>query len=63
MNGELVIITEVASMTRLSEGTLRYWRSVEAGGPESFTLMSYPKTPQVRILPGARVPPQFRGSF
>lgn len=25
-------------MTRLSVGTLRYWRSVGAGGPESFKL-------------------------
>jgi hypothetical protein len=38
MNGELLTVTEVAAMTRLSEGTLRYWRSVEAGGAESFTL-------------------------
>ncbi|MGB8390722.1 helix-turn-helix domain-containing protein [Mycobacterium sp.] len=37
-HGELLNVAEVAKMTRLSVGTLRYWRSVGAGGPESFKL-------------------------
>jgi len=36
--GELLTVAEVAAMTRLSEGTSRYWRSVGADGPESFKL-------------------------
>ena len=36
--GELLTIAEVAEMTRLSVGTLRYWRAVGEGGPESFKL-------------------------
>jgi predicted DNA-binding transcriptional regulator AlpA len=37
-HGELVTVAEVAEMTRLSVGTLRWWRAVGEGGPESFKL-------------------------
>jgi hypothetical protein len=39
-NGDHDILTlaEVAEMTRTNPVTLRYWRSVGAGGPESFKL-------------------------
>ncbi len=37
-DGELLTVAEVAEMTRLSVGTLRYRRSVGAGGPASFKL-------------------------
>jgi hypothetical protein len=30
---ELLTVAEVAEMARLSVGTLRWWRSVGAGGP------------------------------
>jgi hypothetical protein len=36
--GELLNITDVAAMTRLSVGTLRYWRHTGSGGPPSVTL-------------------------
>jgi excisionase family DNA binding protein len=35
---ELLTVAEVAEMTRLSVGTLRWWRSVGAGGPPSIKL-------------------------
>ncbi len=37
-DGELLTVAEVAAMTRLSVGTLRWWRSAGAGGPASFKL-------------------------
>jgi predicted DNA-binding transcriptional regulator AlpA len=37
-HGELLTVAEVAAMTRLSEGTLRYWRYAGSGGPESIKL-------------------------
>jgi predicted DNA-binding transcriptional regulator AlpA len=37
-HGELLTIAEVAEMTRLSVGTLRYWRHVGTEGPASFKL-------------------------
>lgn len=33
---ELLTVAEVSEMTRLSVGTLRWWRSVGAGGPPSI---------------------------
>lgn len=40
INGDHDILTlaEVAEMTRTNPASLRYWRSVGAGGPESFKL-------------------------
>ncbi len=35
---ELLTVTDVAEITRLSAGTLRYWRALEEGGPPSFRL-------------------------
>lgn len=35
---EFLTVAEVAEMTRLSVGTLRYWRTVGIGGPVSFKL-------------------------
>jgi len=37
-SGELLTVTEVAEMTRLTPSTLRWWRSVGHGGPKSFKL-------------------------
>jgi excisionase family DNA binding protein len=37
-HGELLTVAEVAEMTRLSVGTLRWWRAVGEGGPASFKL-------------------------
>jgi excisionase family DNA binding protein len=37
-HGELLTVAEVAEMTRLSAGTLRYWRALGEGGPASFKL-------------------------
>jgi excisionase family DNA binding protein len=37
-DGELMTVAEVAALTRLSEGTLRYWRSARSGGPPSVKL-------------------------
>jgi excisionase family DNA binding protein len=37
-HGELLTVAEVAEMTRLSVGTLRYWRHAGTGGPASFKL-------------------------
>jgi len=37
-DGELVTVAEVAAMTRLSEGTLWYWRYAGTGGPAPFKL-------------------------
>jgi excisionase family DNA binding protein len=37
-HAELLTVAEVAEMTRLSVGTLRWWRAVGEGGPESFKL-------------------------
>jgi excisionase family DNA binding protein len=36
--GELLTVADVAEMTRLSAGTLRYWRALGEGGPPSFKL-------------------------
>jgi hypothetical protein len=36
-------------MTRLSVGTLRSWRSVGVGGPESFKLESTGDLPPCRV--------------
>lgn len=36
--GELLTIADVAAMTRLSVGTLRYWRHAGTGGPPSVKL-------------------------
>jgi hypothetical protein len=36
--GELLTVADVAEMTRLSAGTLRYWRALGKGGPASFKL-------------------------
>jgi DNA-binding transcriptional MerR regulator len=38
LDGELLTVSEVAAMTRLSEGTLRYWRYAGSCGPESIKL-------------------------
>ncbi|CAM3139439.1 helix-turn-helix transcriptional regulator [Mycobacterium simiae] len=35
---ELLTMAEVAAMTRLSVGTLRYWRHIGSGGPPSVKL-------------------------
>lgn len=35
---EILTLAEVAEMTRINPATLRYWRSVGAGGPKSFKL-------------------------
>lgn len=35
---DLLTVVEVAEMTRLSVGTLRYWRHTGTGGPPSFKL-------------------------
>lgn len=37
-NGELLTVADVAAMTRLSVGTLRYWRHIGSGGPPSVKL-------------------------
>jgi excisionase family DNA binding protein len=37
-HGELLTVAEVAEPTRLSVGTLRYWRHAGTGGPASFKL-------------------------
>jgi DNA-binding transcriptional MerR regulator len=37
-DGEVLTVAEVAAMTRLSQGTLRYWRYTGSGGPQSFKL-------------------------
>lgn len=37
-HGELLTVAEVAEMTRLSVGTLRYWRFAGSGGPQSIKL-------------------------
>ena len=37
-DGEMLTVAEVAAMTRLSVGTLRYWRHVGSGGPPSVKL-------------------------
>lgn len=37
-HSDFLTVAEVAEMTRLSVGTLRWWRSVGAGGPVSFKL-------------------------
>jgi DNA-binding transcriptional MerR regulator len=37
-DGELLTVADVAVMTRLSVGTLRYWRHTGAGGPPSVKL-------------------------
>jgi excisionase family DNA binding protein len=37
-DGELLTVAEVAAMTRLSVGTLRYWRHIGSGGPPSVKL-------------------------
>lgn len=37
-DGELLTVAEVAAMTRLAVGTLRYWRHAGSGGPPSFKL-------------------------
>jgi DNA-binding transcriptional MerR regulator len=36
--GEPLTVADVAEMTRLSAGTLRYWRALGEGGPPSFKL-------------------------
>jgi predicted DNA-binding transcriptional regulator AlpA len=35
---DILTLAEVADMTRMTPATLRYWRSVGAGGPDSFKL-------------------------
>jgi hypothetical protein len=35
---DILTLAEVAEMTRTNPATLRYWRSVGAGGPDSFKL-------------------------
>jgi excisionase family DNA binding protein len=37
-DGELLTVADVAAMTRLSAGTLRYWRHTGSGGPPSVKL-------------------------
>jgi excisionase family DNA binding protein len=37
-DGELLTVADVAALTRLSVGTLRYWRHVGSGGPPSIKL-------------------------
>jgi excisionase family DNA binding protein len=37
-DGELLTVADVAAMTRLSVGTLRYWRHTGLGGPPSVKL-------------------------
>ena len=37
-DGELLTVADVAAMTRLSVGTLRYWRHTGSGGPPSVKL-------------------------
>lgn len=37
-DGELLTVADVAAMTRLSVGTLRYWRDTGSGGPPSVKL-------------------------
>jgi predicted DNA-binding transcriptional regulator AlpA len=37
-DAELLAVADVAAMTRLSVGTLRYWRHVGSGGPRSVKL-------------------------
>jgi predicted DNA-binding transcriptional regulator AlpA len=37
-DSELLTLAEVAAMTRLSVGTLRYWRHAGSGGPQSVKL-------------------------
>jgi predicted DNA-binding transcriptional regulator AlpA len=37
-HGELLTVAEVAEMTRMSVGTLPWWRALGEGGPESFKL-------------------------
>nr|WP_257720753.1 helix-turn-helix domain-containing protein [Mycobacterium sp. JS623] len=34
----MLTVTDVAAMTRLSVGTLRYWRHIGSGGPPSIKL-------------------------
>ena len=35
---DILTLAEVAEMTRTNPATLRYWRSMGAGGPDSFKL-------------------------
>jgi predicted DNA-binding transcriptional regulator AlpA len=37
-DSELLTLAEVAAMTRLAVGTLRYWRHAGSGGPQSVKL-------------------------
>ncbi len=37
-DGELLTVADVAAITRLSAGTLRYWRHTGSGGPPSVKL-------------------------
>jgi predicted DNA-binding transcriptional regulator AlpA len=37
-DADLLTVADVAAMTRLSEGTLRYWRYAGSGGPQSVKL-------------------------
>lgn len=37
-DGEFLTVADVAPMTRLSAGTLRYWRHSGLGGPPSVKL-------------------------
>ncbi|WP_006247205.1 helix-turn-helix domain-containing protein [Mycolicibacterium tusciae] len=37
-NGDLLTVADVAAMTRMSVGTLRYWRHTGSGGPPSVKL-------------------------
>ncbi|HZA10019.1 helix-turn-helix domain-containing protein [Mycobacterium sp.] len=37
-DSELLTVADVAEMTRLSAGTLRYWRALGQGGPPSVKL-------------------------
>nr|WP_255396406.1 helix-turn-helix domain-containing protein [Mycobacterium sp. E735] len=37
-DGEFLTVADVAAMTRLSVGTLRYWRHSGSGGPPSVKL-------------------------
>lgn len=37
-DGELLTVADLAAMSRLSVGTLRYWRHIGSGGPPSIKL-------------------------
>ena len=56
-SGKLLTVADVAEMTRLSAGTLRYWRALGEGGPASFKLgrrVMYRRTDVEKWLEEAR---------